>query len=318
MLAFIFLVLLTSTLSKDTFANNRTCPNTPGKDDLYFIRQDFYDTISYSANYHTKWYFNTSRQNELRYGSKMYKQSLREPLKELFANWAQWCDDNSIKYVIGHGTLLGWIWNERILLWDEDLEVMIDQGTFIYLIKYNQTKINGRYLLDINPYYRYRGYGEHNAIDAKFIDLEKGLYIDITMLSHTNHNATNATIFKYGLASESLNCTENCLEDKSVHRYDYDLIFPFRRAKLEGIDTWIPNKPDEVLDQEYTSDARLNPEFTVYSWDFPEDWVPDDSKVIMKPGPPGRNVVTNKYTVYRFSLNTHDFYVKDEYPKTRL
>jgi len=311
--SFVFLVSLLQT----TLSSSNTCLNTPGRDDLYFIRDDYQHTISHSAYHLSKWHYHTSKHTDTRFGNVPYLGPRRDLLKQLFANWAGWCDDNNIKYIIGHGTLLGWKWNERILLWDDDMDVIVDQPTFAYLLQYNNTVIRGRYLLDLNPDYIYRGYGGYNTIDGEFIDLETGVYIDITILTHTLHNI-NTT--KSRMVSETENCFENCLEDKSVHRYAYDIIYPFRRAKLEGIETWIPNKPEEALDQEYTIKARTIPEFTAYEWTPPEGWVwePEGPKVIERPVRPPRGFPTDKYIKYEFSNEINDFYVKEESPKQTI
>jgi len=91
---------------------------------------------------------------------------------------------------IMHGTLLGWFWNQKILPWDSDLDVQVSERTIHFLAKYyNMTEYRYRlsgvktatYLLEINPHYNIRGVEDRlNAIDARWIDTETGLYIDIT------------------------------------------------------------------------------------------------------------------------------------------
>jgi LicD family len=100
---------------------------------------------------------------------------------------------------IMHGTLLGWWWNQRILPWDSDLDVQVDEQTITFLAKYyNMTEyhydipeVNGgrTYLLEINPHYTIPGIEDKlNVIDARWIDTDTGLFIDISTV-RANHTA---------------------------------------------------------------------------------------------------------------------------------
>lgn len=94
-----------------------------------------------------------------------------------------------------HGTLLGWYWNQRVLPWDSDLDVQISESNLFYLAAYyNMTTFRyhrRNYLLEINPHFRdERGdwkkkdgrnkMNKLNKIDARWIDVKTGLFIDIT------------------------------------------------------------------------------------------------------------------------------------------
>jgi phosphorylcholine metabolism protein LicD len=74
--------------------------------------------------------------------------------------------------------------------WDSDIDVMVTESSIYFLAAYyNMTtfwlktgrKQGRNYLLDINPNYRNpEQTDKHNAIDARWIDTESGLFIDIT------------------------------------------------------------------------------------------------------------------------------------------
>lgn len=92
---------------------------------------------------------------------------------------------------IMHGTLLGWWWNQKILPWDSDIDVQVSETTIAFLAKYyNMTEYhfqlpgveNGRtYLMEVNPHYTIGGLEDRlNVIDARWIDTETGLFIDIS------------------------------------------------------------------------------------------------------------------------------------------
>ena len=116
--------------------------------------------------------------------------------------------DIGVETWIMHGTLLGWWWNQKvqaagallinaipdkrqILPWDSDIDVQVSETTITYLAKYyNMTEYHfnlpeiesGRnYLLEINPHYTIRGIEDRlNVIDARWIDTDTGLFIDIS------------------------------------------------------------------------------------------------------------------------------------------
>lgn len=113
-----------------------------------------------------------------------------------------------------HGTLLGWWWNRKvglmmpsisqcvtkcsqILPWDSDSDVQVSEPSIQYLASYyNMTVFHyktpripeGRdYMLEINPHYANREQTDKlNVIDARWVDTESGLFIDITTARYNN------------------------------------------------------------------------------------------------------------------------------------
>ncbi len=115
-----------------------------------------------------------------------------------------------------HGTLLGWWWNRQvtcsptllrpgeyadsplsfqILPWDSDVDVQISEPSMYYLAAYYNMSVfhyrtpripDGRdYMLEINPHYKIREQSDKlNVIDARWIDTESGLFIDITSVRY--------------------------------------------------------------------------------------------------------------------------------------
>ncbi|KAJ4336925.1 mannosyltransferase, partial [Neurospora sp. IMI 360204] len=107
---------------------------------------------------------------------------------------------------LAHGTLLGWYWNGAIMPWDYDLDVQVSNSTlgtmaasyngttfdYVYTLSDQEEKEGlgkqgelhvKRYLLDVNPYWAQRTRLEGlNVIDARWIDMENGMYVDITGL----------------------------------------------------------------------------------------------------------------------------------------
>ncbi|KAF2215877.1 hypothetical protein CERZMDRAFT_12045, partial [Cercospora zeae-maydis SCOH1-5] len=150
-----------------------------------------------------------------------------------------------------HGTLLGWYWNRKTMPWDSDVDVMISEPSMHYLANYyNMTmhyfkspgsqKRRG-YLLEINPHCWKRDLDEENKIDARWIDTDVGLFVDITVLRR-NDTAT------------SLGLRETMMV-KDNHHYAYDDIFPLRDSIFEGTPALVPFAYPEILIEEYGDQA---------------------------------------------------------------
>lgn len=101
----------------------------------------------------------------------------------------------------------------QILPWDWDLDVQMSADTLTMIgDRYNMTRhkyvskdglVEREYLLDVNPWIwqRVRGDGM-NVIDARWVDVRNGLYIDIT-----------------GIAETQPDSMPNILNCKNYHRY---------------------------------------------------------------------------------------------------
>lgn len=98
---------------------------------------------------------------------------------------------------IAHGTLLSWYWNGLAFPWDPDVDVQMPVLALHTMARrYNQLLIVdigqgpeprlGRYFLDCGTWISHRedGNGKNN-IDARFIDVDTGIYVDITALAVT-------------------------------------------------------------------------------------------------------------------------------------
>lgn len=102
----------------------------------------------------------------------------------------------------------------KVMPWDMDADVQVTEADMYYLAAYhNMTTYYYRYsnipkgrsfLLEINPHFEHRETDDKlNVIDARWIDTENGLYIDITAA-------------RYALNHEQ---GEGILYDKNKHEY---------------------------------------------------------------------------------------------------
>ncbi|KAF4624265.1 hypothetical protein G7Y89_g13908 [Cudoniella acicularis] len=210
---------------------------------------------------------------DIRYftGSTVSYEVRGEILYNLVRSYLTFFREKNIETWIAHGTLLGWWWNGKIMPWDLDLDTQVSASTLTWLGQnlnmtfhdYNSTNPDGtevsrRYLLDVNPNHvdRLRGDGM-NVIDARWIDTQSGLFIDITGLSETNPS------MQPGIWS----CKNN-------HRYRTRDIYPLRETEFEGVPALVPYSFDTVLTAEYGSRALTKTEHAGHRWE-PEQkvWV---------------------------------------------
>jgi len=178
-----------------------------------------------------------------------------DALRHMIRAYLRFFADNGLETWIAHGTLLGWWWNGKKLPWDLDIDTQVPNRTLTYLAtNLNSTtyhyidKANGifrDYFLDVNPYYAERDRGDGmNIIDARWIDIRNGLYIDITGLSETQ--------------PETYPGVWAC---KNYHHYLTKDLYPLRDSAFEGMPAKIPYAYDKILVEEYAETALTLTEY---------------------------------------------------------
>ena len=106
------------------------------------------------------------------------------------------------------------------------------------------------YLLDVNPHATSRVYGDgFNIIDARWISVADGLYIDITALSETEPEEQPGI----------LSC-------KNFHHYRRRHLWPLRETRFEGVRARVPFAYRTVLADEYATEAMVRTEWEGYRW----------------------------------------------------
>jgi hypothetical protein len=176
-------------------------------------------------------------------------------LHHMIRAYLRFFKDNGLETWIAHGTLLGWWWNGKMLPWDPDIDTQVSDLTLSYMANYlNMTvyhyvdESNGiarDYLLDVNPWFfeRERGDGM-NIIDARWIDVRNGLYIDITGLSETEQDQHPGVW--------------SC---KNYHHYPIKDLYPMRESTFEGMPAKVPYAYEKILIDEYAEKALILTEY---------------------------------------------------------
>ncbi|PKS06895.1 hypothetical protein jhhlp_005490 [Lomentospora prolificans] len=190
----------------------------------------------------------------------------RHLLRHLIRSYLSTLDKIGAETWIAHGTLLGWWWNGQIMPWDYDLDVQMSTDTLRFLgNEYNRTEHtysyvdnkgvtqNKTYLLDINPHHIDidRGDGQ-NIIDARWIDMDNGMFVDIT-----------------GLMERDPNNNPGQWSCKNHHKYKTTDLFPMRSTEFEGVRATVPYNFEKILIDEYGTKSLVTT-----SW-LGHDWIPE-------------------------------------------
>lgn len=170
------------------------------------------------------------------------EQDMAASLHHLFRAWVAFTEQEGVISWLAHGALMGWFWNGLTMPWDMDLDVQMPVRELDRLArKYNNTLVvqdpsegNGRFLIEVSPAYVQRVLGNgNNVIDARFIDVRSGLYLDITGLAYNHPKDAN-----------QVGC-------KSPHYYLPTHISPLHLTTFEGMPFYVPHEYRWALREEY-------------------------------------------------------------------
>lgn len=134
-----------------------------------------------------------------------------------------------------HGSLIGLYFNNYILPWD-DIDIILVGDSINNLKNYE----NLHYLIEVNPYSKNRSKKDiNNIIDARVINKNSGVFIDIT--------------FFYEYYSNGM----RMLTAKDTHIYNYNDIYPLKQSNFCDCDVYIPSNVKKCLIQEYGKNVLL-------------------------------------------------------------
>ena len=248
----------------------------------------------------------------------------------LIQSYLEFFTSNRLETWLAHGTLLGWWWNARLLPWDWDIDTQVSLETMIHLAEnHNDTRysytsrtttefdpatskqvpVARQYHLDVNPavFTRHRGDGA-NIIDARWIDVRNGLYIDITAvaeISPAHHPGIWAC--------------------KNYHLYRTRDLWPLRETTYEDITVRVPYNYNRILSEEYGAGSLVVDEFQGHRWSSADAvWQKKPPDQIEREG--GVNALNAKWRkmwekAQQYRVETEafrtDIYQKDEEARVR-
>lgn len=199
----------------------------------------------------------------------------------LLRAWLQFTRNAEITTWIAHGTLLSWHFNGLNFPYDTDIDVQMPLSDLHKLsLHYNQSVVvedihegYGRYFIDCGTWITLR---EHenvlNNIDARFIDIDTGVYIDITGLAISNEWPSGPFVPAKYLDQEnvlsknakSLNKKLQLVSCRNRHTLRYKSLTPLRKTTIAGEIGYVPGNINEQLDMEYGNNAVLMNSFQEY------------------------------------------------------
>ncbi|RBR19838.1 uncharacterized protein FIESC28_05444 [Fusarium coffeatum] len=248
--------LETSSLSKR--ADDKPKPKTP----KYFVEAGRNIELGHYDGRYFKW--------------KIGYDEHRDVLRDLIRSYLFTMDSYGVETWIAHGTLLGWWWNGQIMPWDYDLDVQVSNSTLQWIgdnlnrtehnWNYTETDtgkfISKRYLLDINPHHvdidRADG---RNIIDGRWIDMQNGMYVDITGLRERE-------VSRPGIWS--------C---KNKHRYKSQDLWPMRITEFEGVRARVPFNFNKILVDEYDTKSLVTESWAGHRWDHDNKiWIKENEE----------------------------------------
>lgn len=228
-------------------------------------------------------------------------------LHGLILAWLRFTRAQKVRTWLAHGTLLGWFWSGTLFPWDADIDVQMPIADLHHLARnFNQTIVvdfgaapqhelrMGRYFLDIGPWLLHRGPETgQNSIDARFIDMDLGLYIDITALAVSGV----ASPQRYGLPGQESkdtgtkkalkdnadgqneqaqqgellavyeeNARANLYNCRNKHFSSLGELSPLVETYMEGVPAFVPGRFLDILQTEYSESSTSQMRFKAYSF----------------------------------------------------
>ncbi|CUS21371.1 LAQU0S03e01024g1_1 [Lachancea quebecensis] len=166
----------------------------------------------------------------------------RTRLDSMIRTFQKFLKAHSLISWLAHGTLYGYIYNGLEFPWDNDFDVQMPiRHLHIMAQHFNQTLVledpregNGRFIIDVGSSIttRIKGNGMNN-IDARFIDVDSGLYIDITGISVSSAMLTDRYAAEFYEFRDSIG-TEIKHSDPNLIANETDLPLQVLRSRADS------------------------------------------------------------------------------------
>ncbi|GEQ72207.1 hypothetical protein JCM33374_g5894 [Metschnikowia sp. JCM 33374] len=206
-------------------------------------------------------------------GFKLGTQEQSNTLHRLVRSWLSFTRKQGMVTWMAHGSLLSWYWNGIAFPWDNDIDVQMPIMSLHKLsLKFNQSLIVedsedgfGRYFLDCGSFIATRNHNNgNNNIDARFIDVDSGLYIDITGLAvssdKTPDRYTDSLPTGYVKEDHSFYKTNDLLmvyNCRNNHFSSLTELSPLVKTFVEGEIAYVPKHYSDILTYEYKDKGMM-------------------------------------------------------------
>ncbi|EGU74828.1 hypothetical protein FOXB_14665 [Fusarium oxysporum f. sp. conglutinans Fo5176] len=186
---------------------------------------------------------------DLRYfGEALEPQLQNAGIKVLMQTYLATFRDLGVQTWLMHGSLLGWVVGKEVTEADMYFLAAYHNMT-IYYYQYDGCPEGCFFQLEINPYHKYRERDDYmNFIDARWIDMQNGLFIDITAARYDPRHEMGVGV----------------MYDKHDHEFKDKYIFPLLDTTFEGVQAKIPYRYKEILASEYGKGALSKTDYHEY------------------------------------------------------
>ncbi|GEQ71899.1 hypothetical protein JCM33374_g5585 [Metschnikowia sp. JCM 33374] len=193
-------------------------------------------------------------------------------LERLLRNWNRFAEEKGIVSWIMHGPLLSWYWDGLMFPYDVDIDIQMPISELTRLAReYNQTLVienpsegYGRYLIDVGTYIHNRDMSDTgNHIDARFVDVDSGVSIDITGLAKSSSNLSEENLEED--AKNDGDASAAVYNDRRKHSYTLSQISPLHYSMLGGVPVYIPSAVERMLRLEFKTGLD---EYEFHDWYF--------------------------------------------------
>lgn len=247
---------------------------------VYASEEGSFDAFEFPKNGpETPKYFDDYGHVNTHFGYEMPGDAFEQPstpvLSNLFKSYSLTMRDLGITTWLAHGTLLSWYWGYKVFPWETDIDMHTTLPELKFLSSYYNMTVHqfrfhntadgkiDEYLLDINPNFHERQVGrlDNNRIDARWVDMSNGAYIDITAIHPLDSRAQEKG-------------KPMLWQTKDGHIYDNADIYPLQSTVFEGMEAWVPAESAKLSSKEYTEKALTQDVFRDYRFDEEErQWI---------------------------------------------
>lgn len=177
-------------------------------------------------------------------------------LERLLRNWSRFVEEKGLVSWIEHGPLLSWYWDGLMFPYDNDIDVEMPAKELIRLARdYNQTLVledptegYGKFLIDIGTYVHNRGISQkENHIDGRFIDIDSGLYIDITGIAKSDAKLPQEYLDNPIVEKLEGDNNAEVYNDRRKHFYTLNQLQPLHYSMLSGVPVFVPQQIEKRL-----------------------------------------------------------------------
>lgn len=209
----------------------------------------------------------------------------RSEIHHMMRSYAKFMRQAGYQYWVFSGNAISWYFNGNNMPWDDDIDVRMSAKEMDRMtITHNATMViedpeegDGLYYFYVSPWFgKETRLGNH--IDARFIDVRRGLYIDITCLYEATMKSKEDILRQEHLFDfwgvepdkrEEYLQQHAVLVDKNNNWFWEEHFRNQFRTLFEGTMVHMPYHYGEVLKYSYGEDVLRNPDFNGFRF-FPE------------------------------------------------